>query len=808
MIREYFARLFQLAWAETRERIRQDRERCPKRFAPLFRVIEEQLFEPGFNVQAARRQSGILQGSPPLGQPLSSYLAELRIHTAQRVLELADGRVPSGWIAAAVGLGNYLTWRRTFERVTGENPPLIRLPDRLQPRFDDVTWHRACRGELPLDDAKALIERLQRFYPQGWGNVPPPAQFLGLRDLIPRPGSKGGGITEDEVREAVQRAAEKPLARLKRDAKGLPRNLLKIVEDVAEHLFDSALDVGLCRQRVGLLDTSTTTRLSFFLGDTFDDLVERRRIETAVGLIPDRRFTIERIAEEVGMTYRSFSRAFPKRTGATGSEIRKTLLATADHPAYDLWSRVEACGLSHDELRMLVAYLRGLHPEIAARHQPGQLAVRTDVDPRRVEEILQFDQAIVRESPMTAGLDTLIQTHPDYSAGHWYVHWIRDRLGRQTMESAWVEWQRANRDLGELTELPREQQSDRVRGDRRFQTDVFLWLLVDCVGVRLFQDAAESEHFADLAVAVADARWRREVTPENAGLRGLTIALKANAIQRRNKLTEASAMFTKAVSAVRTPAANPWIKARVRSLYASLLDRQGEAVQARRCLFEAGTLMKRAGDPLERLRTVIQRAPTWFATGIDPSRILTICVRRLRLFPFAEDLIQSAHVTRLLARLYLTDQLTGKHLSEIRTYRLQLPVATSSFLVANHQQIDGIIAALNGELAEGARLLRDSALWYEENRLFGYAATSWIEYSWAILELNEQQARQAALVAYDYMAGTGFNAQQQQEVAKQLLLEAERRSLNRETLRRFILLRVCPGIETRPADAADRAPKS
>lgn len=224
MIREYFARLFRLAWAETRERIRQDRERCPKRFAPLFRVIEEQLFEPGFNVQAARRQSGILQATPPLGQPLSSYLAELRIKTAQRMLELADGRIPSGWIAAAVGLGNYLTWRRTFERVTGEKPPLNRLPDRLQPRFDDVTWHHACRGGLSLDDAKALIERLQRLYPQGWGSVPPPAQFLGLHDLIPRPGSKGGGISEDEAREALRRAAERPLARLKRDAKGLPRN--------------------------------------------------------------------------------------------------------------------------------------------------------------------------------------------------------------------------------------------------------------------------------------------------------------------------------------------------------------------------------------------------------------------------------------------------------------------------------------------------------------------------------------------------------------------------------------------------------
>jgi AraC-like DNA-binding protein len=696
MIREYFVGLFRLAWAETRERIRQDRERCPKRFAPLFRVVEEQLIEPGFNVQTARRQSGILQATPPLGQPLSSYLAELRIRTAQRMLELADGRIPSGWIASAVGLGNYLTWRRTFERVTGEKPPLIRLPDRLQPRFDDVTWHRACRGGLSLDDAKALIARLQHLYPQGWGSVPPPAQFLGLRDLIPRPGSKGGGITEDETREAVQGAAERPLARLRRDAKGLPGNLVKILEDVAEHLFDSTLDVGLCRQRVGLLDTSTTTRLSFFLGDTFDDLVERRRIETAVGLIPDRRFTIERIAEEVGMTYRSFSRVFPKRTGATGSEIRKTLLATADHPAYDLWSRAEGGGLDPDELRTLVAYLRGLHPEIPLRQETEQLAVRTDVNPRRVEEILQFDQAIVRESPVAASLDTLIQTHQDYSAEHWYVHWVRDRLERQTVDSAWVEWLQANRDLGELLELPREQQSERVRADHRFQTDVFLWMLFDCVGVRLFQDAAESEHFADLAVAAAEARWQRDRPPGIAALFALSLALKGNALQRRGEYRKAELRFQESLD-VALATKEAWVLGRINSLYASLLDRTARHREALEKLFLASALFKKGGDGLERLRCVIQRCSNWYSLGRSPVRLLTRCIAALRHYPFASSLVECAHLNRLEACIYLNDQLTGANISEIKMFRSAMPAASSPFTQTNYLQLDGLIAAMENQ---------------------------------------------------------------------------------------------------------------
>jgi AraC-like DNA-binding protein len=799
MIREDVAGLFRLAAAETRERIRQDQERSPERFEPLFREIFRRLFEPGFNVQAARRKSGILQATPPIGRPLSTYLGELRILTAQRTLELADGRIPTGSVAVAVGLGNYLTWRRTYERFTGEKPPLIRMPDRLRLRFDDATWHRACQGELSLDDAKALIERLRRLYPDGWGRVPPPVQFLRLDDVTPGPGSKCGGITDDEAREAVRQAAEEPLARLERDAEGLPRNLVKILADVAEHLFDSTLEVVLCRQRVGLRDTSTTTRLSFYLGDTFDDLVERRRIETAVALIADRRFTIERIAEEIGMTYRSFSRIFPNRTGATGSAIRKTLLATADHPAYDLWSRAEGRGLGREELRTLVAYLRGLHPEISVCHDTGQLAVRTDVDPRRVEEVLRFDQAIVRESPVAASLDTLIRTHPDYSAAHWYVHWIRDRLNRRAVESAWVEWLQANRDLGELLEHPRGQQSERVREDRKYQTDAFLWLLVDCVGARLFQSAAESEHFADLAVTVADVGWRREPTPENAGLRGLALALKANAIRRRNQLSEASVEFHKALTLAQSNEIGPWIAGRIYSLHASLLDRRGESRRARRSLLLAGKLFRGAGSHLERLGVVIQRAPTWFASGKEPSRLLTLCIKALDRYPFATDLIQSAHVTRLLSLLYLADQLTGRYLSEIRVFREALPAATSPFLEANHWQIDGLIAALNGEARAAASILQNAASWYEENDLLSAAAVSWISYSWVALEFDRDRARQAALTAHRFMVATGLSGYEQQSVAEQIYMTAERHCLTREILRRGILIWVCPKLETRLA---------
>jgi AraC-like DNA-binding protein len=799
MIREYFARLFRLAWAETREGIRQDRERCPKRFAPLFRAIEEQLFEPGFNVQAARRQSGILQATPPLGRPLSSYLAELRIKTAQRMFELADGRIPTGRIAAAVGMGSYLTWRRTFRRFTGEWPPLIHLPDRLPLRFDDVSWHHACRGGFSQGDTQTLIERLRRLYPQGWGNDPLPAQFPSLDDLTYRPGTKCGGISDSEARSAVLRAAEEPLLLLELNAKGLPEDLGKVLADVAKHLFDPALEIGPCRERAGVRDTSVTTRLSFFLGDTFADLVERRRIETAVGLIADRRFTLDRLAEEIGMSYRSFSRVFPKRTGANGSDIRKTLLATADHTAYDLWSRAEGCGLTRVELRTLIAYLRGLHSE--NQHRAAQLAVRADVDPRRVEEVLQFDQAIVRDSAAAAKLESLIQTHPRYSAAHWYVHWIRDRLGQQTVDSAWIEWQQANRDLGDLLAVPRDQRSERLREDRRFHREAFLWLLVDCVSVRLFQDVTESEHFADLAVAVTETCSLEGRRTDPAGLFALALALKGHALQRRSEYAEAEKRFALAFQRAEAAAKfSPWIEGRVNSLYASLLDRTARHREAKRRLFAASTLFKQSGDNLERLRCVVKRCSAWYSLGRDPVRLLTRCIDALEEYPFATSLIECAHLNRLEASIYLSDRLTGTRIFEINTFRSAMPVASSPFTRATYSQMDGLIAALEGRHADAVSTLRRASEWFQGENLLSHSVVCRLQYSWALADVDQAEACRVTRDVYSEMKHVGFRAHGLQDIALRIYEDARQGLVEREALRRCILSAVLPTVRlTEPA---------
>jgi hypothetical protein len=415
-------------------------------------------------------------------------------------------------------------------------------------------------------------------------------------------------------------------------------------------------------------------------------------------------------------------------------------------------------------------------------------------------------KALPEDSASVVTVDEMLRTHHDFSAAHWYSHWIRDRLGRDAIDTAWMEWQQANRDLEALLRLPLEKRSRAVRKDRALQTDAFLWLLVDCVEVRLFQDPAESEHYADLAVEAAEVRWLWDRCPKTAGLCGLTKALKANAIQRRNELEEASERFSEGFATIRPyDEIEPWIVGRMYSLHGRLLGFQGERQQAQEALYRASSLMKKGGDELQRLRVVLHRALNWYAAGRDPYRLLTLCIKALRRYPFAKNLLHSAHISRLLARLYMTDRLTGTYLSEIQTLRAEMPPADSQFIVANHQQIDGIIAALAGDPLTGSHLLHTAARFYEEQELLSHSAIGWLEYAWAVLEIDSESAKESALIAYEYMARSGFGGSEQQSMAQQICFEAERYSLNRETLRSGILLLAVSKSKARLAPSANRA---
>ncbi len=781
--------VFRRASVAALDRIRCDRERAPSHHGAFYATIERELFSSEFDPEAAWRDAGDT-ADPLLDASPGAYIEELRTRTALRMLEIGDGRIPTGRAALVVGLGSYLAFRRACERWIGGVPEMVRFAPHLHPRFDPLSWHRAQGGDF-ASGARSLGVRLRRLYPTvldpataatAAGTAGPQRQLEVAKACAVTSGS--------DLEQALERAGRRPRQRLRQRAQGLPREIVRVLADIADHLFDPDLSVDVCRRRLGLRDTALTTKVRFFVGDTLADGIEKRRIETALALVADERWTIEQVSEAVGLSYRRFCRAFKRRTGATPSQVRKTLRRSTGDPAFDLWCRAEHGELASSEVRQLAETLRALAPEAIAEPEPQQLAVRRDVDPRRVEEVIRLVTGV--DPGAQRLLHRMLRTHADSSAAHWYVHWVHQRLGRATLEQSWVDWQSANRRLIELLAAPKERRPSVVAADPKYHGDAFFWLLVDSATVRLMQDAVESEHYVDLALAATEVPGQGQPRAGGEARHALALAFHGNALRRKCRLEEAKVAFEKALEGVRSVATEPWLEGRIYSLHASLLDRLGQVRQARRCLTQAASLMKRAGDELERIRLVIKRATILFAAGQDLSRPLTWCIAALRRFPFASDLHQSAHVARLLARIYLADRLSGSKLAEIRALRAAIPLATSPFLMTTHRHIDGLIFGLEGGVLESARVLQQTARWYEENNFLADAAVCWLEYAWVLVDVDPDSARQAALTSHLYMARTGFNGYSQQQISQQIYLEARERCLRRETLRLCILDRVCP----------------
>jgi hypothetical protein len=423
------------------------------------------------------------------------------------------------------------------------------------------------------------------------------------------------------------------------------------------------------------------------------------------------------------------------------------------------------------------------------------LVVRHDVDLESVEELVGF---AVDLDLAWSSLDRVFRTHSDYAAAHWYTGWIRDRLGHADIQTAWPAWQRANFDLRELLAWRPDRRLEIVRQrPRSFQSDVFVWLLIDCVCVRLLEDAGEAEHFTDLAVAASG-----NGPP---GLRALPLALKAHSVQRRGVLREAEEKFEEALEASRASGVEPWVVGRVRSLYAKLLYTKGKEREARRELFAASVCFKKAGDGFERLRCAVDRSSAWFDAGMNPAGLMTVCIAALQHPPGVNSILKTAHLNRLLAVIYLTDRLTGSHLATLKSLRAEMPAPIPGFIGAQYQRVDGLLFALEKEYKPALAASRGAADWFEDNDLLAEAAVCWLQFSWVALDVDIKAAAAAALVAYRHMASTGFNSNDLQAVALKIYRDARRGTLEKSVLRRGILLAVCPRL--RGPDGMIRSPE-
>ena len=200
-------RILEAAAAETRERIRRDRQRVSSQIQPLLVYLEEHLFDPDLDANQLKRACGVRDHSLPvhfhnaLELPPYAYIEDCRLQTACRLLR--DTKLKIWQIAQLLGYSTIQVFSRAFQRWAGVRPSQYRqrerrrreeiparsggretaMPERRRalvsfppddPLIRPETVRRAVNGGLEQGEADALCERLCDLYPQSFRAAPSP----------------------------------------------------------------------------------------------------------------------------------------------------------------------------------------------------------------------------------------------------------------------------------------------------------------------------------------------------------------------------------------------------------------------------------------------------------------------------------------------------------------------------------------------------------------------------------------------------------------------------------------------------------
>ncbi len=190
MLAGHSHKLLAEAARESIERIQLDRRKAPQRLKPLLAYIEENLFNPTLDVNQLKRSCGVRDNSVPIqfhsavGRPPHGYIEDRRLETACRLL--AESHLKIWQISELLGYSSIQVFSRAFSRWSGQRPTLFRKKARRashpdhgreerpraagRKRFDrsliaTESLRKALDGELPLEEAKTLINRLLTLYP-------------------------------------------------------------------------------------------------------------------------------------------------------------------------------------------------------------------------------------------------------------------------------------------------------------------------------------------------------------------------------------------------------------------------------------------------------------------------------------------------------------------------------------------------------------------------------------------------------------------------------------------------------------------
>ena len=191
MLAGHSHKLLEEAARESFERIRLDRRKAPQRLKPLLAYIEKNLFNPTLDVNQLKRSCGVRDNSVPIqfhsavGRPPHGYIEDRRLETACRLL--ADTNLKIWQISELLGYSSIQVFSRAFSRWSGERPTLFRKKARRDPAMEGVgaaagaggngkrfdrsliatdSLRKALDGELPYEEAKTLMGRLEELYPK------------------------------------------------------------------------------------------------------------------------------------------------------------------------------------------------------------------------------------------------------------------------------------------------------------------------------------------------------------------------------------------------------------------------------------------------------------------------------------------------------------------------------------------------------------------------------------------------------------------------------------------------------------------
>lgn len=232
--------VFSQAAAPTLQRLREDRQRAPRRVQPLLAYLEAHLFDTDLDYQQLKRACGIRDNTMPalfhqaVGMPPATYMRDCRMSTAARLLAESDLKV---WqISDLVGYSSLQVFGRAFKRWSKLSPVAYRRKHRRKPTADEgrrrvgpaldlppATGRKIFRGGLDEAQATEVLSRLVALYPapgQSLMATAPPLSAPGgaaREEALLRPSAAERALAEDLWQSIEDQGPEEQRAVVRRE---------------------------------------------------------------------------------------------------------------------------------------------------------------------------------------------------------------------------------------------------------------------------------------------------------------------------------------------------------------------------------------------------------------------------------------------------------------------------------------------------------------------------------------------------------------------------------------------------------------